>query len=264
MTKNTNTENNTEFDAQSAFAYLSDDGMGGFESLNSDVVAFPFIRVLQSISPQCKRTKPEYVEGAEEGMLFNNINKRLIEPPTDIVVGRFDRYYIEWKPNRGGFVAAHLPEEVEAGLRSGKLIRNEKNRVIDRATGNEYSDTYAYYIVFTDYPEDGVCLLCLSSTQLKEARRWNRLLMSTYLPGTGRRALPYHMRWTVTTPTMSNDQGDWSGFKVDFAGFVTPEQLTLVTEERKALPAPDTSRPDFKALESGSYDDDVVDTSVAY
>lgn len=251
MSKTTkNTE--TEFDPQAAFAYLNDDGMGGFDALNADVVAFPFIRVLQSISPQCKKTKPEYVEGAEEGMLFNNINNRLMTPPVEVVVGRFDRYYIEWKPNRGGFVAAHMPEDIDAGLRNNTLVRNEKNRIVSRHTGNEFSDTFTYYVVFPEFPEDGVCLLCLSSTQLKEARRWNRLLLTTFFPGTQRKALPYHMRWNITTPAMSNDQGDWAGFHVEFAGFVTPEQLQLVSEERRALPAPDATRVDFKALEGGS------------
>lgn len=249
MTKKNMTTAEDAQNIQNAFDYLGDDGLGGFNALNADVVAFPFIRVLQSISPQCKKTKPEYVEGAEEGMLFNNINNRLMETPVEIVVGRFDRYYIEWKPNRGGFVAAHTPEEVEVDLRNGTLIRNEKNRIVSRSTGNEYTDTYTYYIVFPEFPEDGVCLLCLSSTQLKEARRWNRLLLSTYFPGTGRRAMPYHLRWLITTPAMSNDQGDWAGFKVSLDGFVTPEQFQLVTEERQALPAPDVTKVDFKALE---------------
>lgn len=41
------------------YSHLFDDGLGGFESLSADVVAFPFIRILQSLSPQCKRTDPQ-------------------------------------------------------------------------------------------------------------------------------------------------------------------------------------------------------------
>lgn len=231
------------------YSHLFDDGLGGFESLSADVVAFPFIRILQSLSPQCKRTDPNHIPGAEEGMFLNNINNRVIEPPVDVVVGRFDRYFIEWKPNRGGFVQAHAPEIVAQMEATGELHRNEKNKLISR-TGNEFVDTYTYYIVFPYYIEDGICLLCLSSTQLKEARRWNRLLTSTFIPGTGRKALPYFMKWTLTTVPMSNDQGSWAGLHVEFAGFVGKETLQLVTEERKALPTPE-QRLDFTALEAG-------------
>ena len=76
------------------------------------------------------------------------------------------------------------------------------------------------------------------------------MLTSTFIPGTGRKALPYFRKWTLTTVPMSNDQGSWAGLHVEFAGFVGKETLQLVTEERKALPTPE-QRLDFTALEAG-------------
>ena len=241
------------------FSHLVDDGMGGFEAMNAGVVAFPFIRVLQGLSPVCKKNKQEYVEGAEEGMLYNNVNNRLISPPVEVVVGRFDRYYIEWKPERGGFVSAHMPDDVELRLAKNHLRRNASGQIVDPTTNNVFADTYVYYIIFPDFVEDGVCLLSLSSTQLKEARRWNRLLLSTYLPGTNQRAMPYFMRWTITTPPMTNDKGDWAGFKVEFAGFVDKDTLAIVSEERKALPP--STKPDLRALEGGLSDEQAIDVT---
>lgn len=235
------------------YSHLFDDGMGGFEGLTSDVVAFPFIRILQSLSPQCKRTDPNYIAGAGEGMFFNNVNNRIMEPPVEAVVGRFDRYFIEWKPNRGGFVQAHSPEAVAHMEATGEAHRNERGLLITGA-GNELADTYTYYLVFPEYIEDGICLLCLSSTQLKEARRWNRLLTSTFIPGTGKKALPYFMKWSLTTVSMSNEKGSWAGLRVDFAGFVGKQTLQVVTEERKTLPTSE-QRLDFTALEASDSAD---------
>ncbi len=235
MSDNTSTEK--------AFDYLANDGMGGFEQLNTDVISFPFIRVLQSISPQCKKSRPEYIEGATEGMLYNSVNNRLIQPPVDVIVGRFDRSFVEWKKDRGGFVATHSPEAVADMLAKGSISKADNGKLFREDTLSEFVDTFTYYIVFPDYPEDGVCLLCLTSSQLKEARRWNRLMLSTIIPGTSTRALPYHQRWTITTPPMSNDKGDWSGFHVEFAGFVTKAQYQLVSAERQGLP--DASKVDF-------------------
>lgn len=230
-----------------AFSHLTDDGRGGFEAINADVQAFPFIRVLQQLSPQCKKNKPEYIEGAEPGMFYNNVTNITITPPMKVVVGRFDRTFIEWKPDRGGFVAAHVPEDFERRLRAGEFRRNERGQYYDPETDNIFQDTYVYYVLLPEMLEEGICLLSLSSTQLKEARRWNRLLTSTFIPGTGRRALPYHMVWSLTTPEQSNDKGDWFGLKVDFVGFVNPQTLELVTEERKMLPS---AKPDYKLLEA--------------
>lgn len=230
------------------FSHLVGDNLGGFESMNADVIAYPFIRILQQLSPQTNKKKSEYVEGAEAGMLYNNVTNKLYETPVELVVGRFDHYFIEWKPERGGFAGAHLPEEVQAMAQKGVLQRDERNRLYNVHSKNIFADTYVYYVVFPEAMEDGVCLLSLSSTQLKEARRWNRLLLSTFIPGTAQRAQPYFLKWRVTTPEMSNDKGDWCGFKIDFAGFVGPETLQLVHDERKALPA--TTRPDLALIES--------------
>ncbi len=41
----------------------------GMENLNTGS-AMPFIRILQDLSPQIKKTKEEYVQGAESGDLF--------------------------------------------------------------------------------------------------------------------------------------------------------------------------------------------------
>jgi hypothetical protein len=239
--------------------HLQEDGLGGFEQLNADVTAFPFIRVLQDLSPQLKKSKPEYLEDAESGMLYNTVSHRLMEPPVEIVVGKFERAFIQWKPDRGGFVAAHEPDEIERLMKLGRILRNEKGQLYSPENGNLFQENYIYYVVFPDYIEDGVCLLSLTSTQLKEARRWNRLLLNTFIPGTGRRAMPYFLRWNITTPEMKNDKGDWRGLKVEFAGFVGPETLELVTEERKALP---DVKPDLRLLEGGSTVVDVEAESV--
>ena len=116
-------------------------------------------------------------------------------------------------------------------------------------------DTYVYFILLPQHLEDGLMLLSLSSTQLKEARKWNRNLMSMIIPGTNQKAKPYYMRWNLTTPIMQNDQGSWNGLKVDFAGWVTQEQFNRVTEERKALPS--TVKPNLALLE-GVTDEGVV------
>lgn len=230
------------------FGHLFDDGLGGFDGLNAATIALPFIRVLQDMSPQVKPRNAEYVEGAAAGMFYNNVNNDTYESPLRVVVGRFERYYIEWRPNRGGFVGAHSVELVEKMLADGKLILDDDNKITNDA-GNLFQDTYVYFVLMPDFLEDGVCIVSLSSTQLKEARKWNRLLTTTYLPN-GQRALPHFMVWEIATIPMSNDKGEWFGIKVKQDGFVDKTTFEAVNTGRKELPP--SSNIDLRALEDGS------------
>lgn len=243
---------------EDTLSYLFDDGLGGDEQLTAETMSFPFIRVLQALSPQCKVSSPSYLETAQEGMLYNNIADELITPPVDVVVGKFERLFIEWKPRRKGFAGAHSPEIVAKLLDTGKLVRGEKNVIFNPANEHTFSDTYSYYILFPEHLDWGVCLLCLSSTQLKEARRWNRLLTTTTIPGTNVRAKLYHTIWTLRTVPMQNDEGSWAGIRIAFKGFVPKETFELVTSERKALVS--AAPTDYKALEQGEVID-VIEAS---
>lgn len=238
------------------FSFLNDDGLGGYGQLNHDVMSFPFLRVIQDLSPQIKETKPEYIEGARPGMVFNTITNHIWDvnkgEPLRFIVGKFERYFIEWKPNRGGFAGAHDPLEIQRMLDSNRLMIDD-GRIVDPSNGNVYSDTFVYYVLLPDFMEEGVCLLSLSSSQLKVARKFNRNLMSTTIPGTRQRALPHHMIFKLTTPIVKNDKGEWHSVKIDFDEFVNPTIFLDVTEARKELPE---ARPDLRALEGSDGGED--------
>lgn len=243
----------------SAFAHLTDDGLGGFEALNTETISLPFIRLLQDLSPACKRREDTYIEGAEPGLFFNSVSRELYQSPLRVVVGRFDRYFLEWKPNRGGFAGAHEPSLIQKGLITGEFFKNEKYQIVNPKNNHIFSDTYIYYVLLPDHLSAGLCLLSLSNTQLKEGRRWNNLLHTATFPNTNTRAKPYHMVWSLESTLQQNDQGSWFGVSVAFDSWATPEIFSVTQETRKALPS--DMRPDLKAIEgaeaSTGYAEDV-------
>lgn len=242
-------EKNKNKEASQAFEHLlgSDQSAQGYEQLTADVMAFPFIKILQDLSPQCKRSKPEYIEGAEAGVFCNSVNDHLYHGPLKVVVGKFERYFIEWKPNRGGFNGSHDPIAIQRSVDRGELYYNERNALVNEE-GHEFMDTYVYYVILPDQIEEGVCLLSLSKTQLKEAKKLNRNLLSTVIPGTAVKAMPHHMVWSVTSPVMSNDQGEWQGIKFEFSGFVDAPTLQLAESAREEMPS---ERVDLAQLDEG-------------
>ena len=42
-------------------------------SFSADEMQIPFVRALQALSPQLGKKKPEYIEGAEQGDLYNTV-----------------------------------------------------------------------------------------------------------------------------------------------------------------------------------------------
>ena len=49
----------------------------GFEEAGKESFAIPFLKLLQSLSPQCKKNEPEYIKGAEEGDFFNTVTEKV-------------------------------------------------------------------------------------------------------------------------------------------------------------------------------------------
>ena len=237
-----------------------DGDTSGFEDMTADTQSIPFVRLLQDGSPQTKVKKEEYIEGAEEGMLFNTVTNKLYKPPLRFVVGKFEEYYLEWKPNRGGLAGIHDVKAVQARI-GGDLIADDGFKIIDPKSGNEFSDTYVYYVLFPDHVEDGVCIFSLSSSQLKEAKKLNRNLRNTLIPGTKQRALPFFMIWNYNVVDKHNDKGDWVGPKFTLDGFVTQDILTYVEEERRELP---NKNVDLKLIEQDAGASDVDTDNVKY
>lgn len=218
------------------FKQFADD-VEGYADLNKDTMAIPFIRIVQALSAQRKKNNPSYNPEAEEGMIVNSVTNELYDTPLRFVVGKFERLFIEWKPNRGGFVGAHAPESIENNPRYA-LVQNEKGGfdLIDQETRNVLVDTYMYYVLLPDHMEEGVCIIAMSMTQLKIAKRLNRMLMTTVIPGTQQKALPHFMIWNFETAEVTKDQNSWYAPVFTFNSFVTPDQLEYVATERKSLP----------------------------
>lgn len=232
----------------------------GFEDLNLQTMSIPFLRILQDLSPQLKKTKPEYIPGAEAGNICNTVSGTLYDPPLQFVVAKFERYFIEWGESRGKFIAAHTPEVFDQSI-APTLVLNEKNKLISPTTKHTFTDTYMYYVVLPQHLKEGVFILPISSTGIKEAKKLNRNLMHTIIPGTNQRALPYFIIWDLDVVTMSNDQGEWFGPRFVFNTMVTKEQLMVISEERKALPA---KKVDFAQLAAPEKDGDEEGGDVAY
>lgn len=213
-----------------------------------DDVAIPFLRVLQSNSPQVKKQNAKYVVDAEAGMFYNTATNEIYSGDTGLYVVpvMFKRQATLWLPRDsnaqgGGFVAEIPLDFAEALLKN--CHKSEKGKDL---TPPMSADAVAklnagrippgfekgpqecelviaalYYVLIVNPDEPGMFVpvaFPLTSTQLKKSRTWNAMINNARLPnpnGIGAfRPAMYGFVYKLTTRPEQNAKGDWMGVQV--------------------------------------------------
>jgi hypothetical protein len=233
------------------------DAHKGMEQMGADDLALPFIRILGDLSPQVKKSKAEYVEGAEPGMLFNTVSKELYDGSKGIQVVPcyYKREYIEWSDRGegpGAPIAVH-PANTD--------LMNQTNRDAmgkDRLpNGNYLENTASYYVmVLSDDGSAETALITMKSTGLKTSRQWNSMISGIKLQGTSGKFTPpmFSHIYHLTTVEMSNKKGTWSTWSVAKVG---PVQDMGAYEQAKVF-ADSVSKGDVQAKHGGEESEDKV------
>jgi len=240
----------------------------GKENIHGEDLAIPFFALLQSNSPQCKKTEGAYIKGAEEGMVMNTVTRELFAGTEGIFVipCYYERVAIEWKPNRGGLVAIYRGEERDAKVGQANRVTNEEGKSIDRMpNGNELSVTAQHYVLRVK--ADGTWepgLLSMSSTQLKKSRRWNALMSNIQLKtSTGASFNPpsFSHIYKVTSAAESRDKNSWWGWNIETHERVASKDLYEAAKAFYASCSKGETRVSEAAVEkaaaSGAADSDI-------
>lgn len=241
----------TEKEVKQAYDFVdATDTMEGFEDIDSSTMAIPFLVILQKGSPQLNKEKSQYIKGAEVGEWFNTVTKKTYGQSVNIVALKFEHLYIEWLPDRGGFVSYHTPEHA-AQLADDVTFGKWK-----AVNGNDLSEQYSYIILIEGHESDGIMVMSLASSAIKMAKEWNRL-MTSHIMDNGEKAKPYYLVWTITTEYVENDRGDWYTPVIQFYDYVTEKLVMLVREEKKALPSKTIEYTQLEATSEIQLDKDV-------
>jgi len=237
--------------------WMAQDAGAGFEEADKEAYAIPFLTILQSGSPQCKKSDGAYIKGAEEGMIFDTVAQEIIDGDVGIVVipVHYQRRIVEWAPREsgGGFVAEHLPEQAPRGH------RDESGRdVLDN--GNYLVDTRYHYVLYRRADDEAgdwkPALITMSSTQLKKSRRWMTLMQSRRVAG---KPIPmFGATYHLTTVPESNDKGSWFGWAIAPGDLVMDADLYAQAKGfRESLLAGEAKVQHPEPQHADDYDEDV-------
>jgi len=200
----------------------------GSEEVSTSDITLPRIGLIQDLSPQHKQSKPEYIEGAQIGHMFNTITNELFSGPIQFIPVYFRKEYIIWKTRKqgGGFFGAFDSEQ-------------EAVRALPELEGNandyEVVDTHVHYILVLkegstkEKPILEEVVLSLSKSQNKVSRQLNTMVK---LAGGDR----FSRIYTLSTTEEQNKNGDdyWN-YRVSPAGYVSEPMYRKAEETYEAI-----------------------------
>jgi hypothetical protein len=186
----------------------ADAGTGVSTAIEDNVV--PLIYILQALSPQVQRKKEEYVEDAEAGNIWFRGTKQVVpgDEGIPVVPCFFQKVWIEWMPNRGGFVARHDERPDDAVLRTDS--ENPKRKFWVRPNGNIVVETREHVVlVLEGFDAPMPFVIPMSGSGHSSSRNWMGSMNRKLVPGTDLKAPSYGYIYRMKTVFRTNDQGDW-------------------------------------------------------
>lgn len=193
-------------------------------AMGQDDLALPFMRIIQSNSPEVIEGDAKYIEAAKAGMFVSKVDRSVFDGKKgiELISCAHDRRFVEWKPRGDGggrirdFPADHpIQQEIEWRETDGggtkPFIPN----------GNLLVETSYHYVLFrpleSDEPWNFAIIPC-SGTMLKKSKAMNSQIAKEKMvdPRDGKlKPLPRWIRkWTARTVLETKDDNRW--YNIEF------------------------------------------------
>ena len=199
----------------------------GLESVRPEDLAMPMFRLLQSLSPETKKSDSAYVQGASEGQWYDTVGRAVYDSIV-FVPARYVTHFIEWKSRKdgGGLVANHgsdrsILDRCTRDPETGRDITPDGHEIVSTATW--YGIVVSGTIEGREVPLNKQAVITLSGTQQKISRKWVSDAASLKLTAKdGRMFTPplFSMSYKLSSTPTKNEFGSWSLIAFERAGWV--------------------------------------------
>lgn len=199
--------------------WMGDEGRGSEEVTIQDVT-IPRLQMVQDLSPQRKKNQAEYIEGCEEGMLFNSVTNQLYTEPVLFVPVYFRMEWLIWKHrDAGGGLQGVYATQAEAVAAAGEhplagQTTDKGEPVI------EVQDTAQHFGLLLDPnspaedPRATEIVVSMSKSQLKPSRQFNSQIR---IAGGDR----WERYYRFSAVEVDGAKGTYYNWKVEQLGFVS-------------------------------------------
>lgn len=220
--------------APSFLAEHIDEVQGLGNSMNAQDNTTPFLAIIQGLSPQIEENKPEYIEGAKKGMIFNTATKELYDGKVgvDVIAFGFQRVFNEWVPRAagGGFVATYdINDDIRLTAKPREV--DGKKRGLALPNGNDLVETAYTGVLLPNSPMPAI--IGATSTGLKPMRDW--MTMRNNVLVNGKPAPSFARKYRISTVYQENESGNWYNWKVALGDWVTQEEFERAMKFAKLM-----------------------------
>lgn len=205
----------------------------GLEDMTQADRVTPFLGLIQGLSPQVDRTKPQYIAEARTGDLFNTVTREVYTNETGglrVIPVLFQKVWNQWIPRKegGGFLGSYSDKDL-------------KNPIFVPPSSADYDgpadtiETANHFVLAQS--KDGSwqpAVISMKVTQLKASRNWNT---QTTIAASKYKAPIWARIYRITSVSQQNDQGTFFNYKIDDIEFVTKELFLLADSFRKDVQA---------------------------
>lgn len=184
----------------------------GAENVTTDDMIIPRIELIQALSPARKKTDPAYIEGAEEGMLYNNVTRQLFGESVTVVPVYYAKQYLVWKDRKAGGGGSNGFR----GAFSDKMSADNAIAALGEE-GLEAIDTAQHFVLVRVGDEWQEAVISMAKSKMKVSKRWNSLIRMTQTDSFARA-----YKLSAVTETNARNES-YFNFNVNPLGFVTKD-----------------------------------------
>ena len=199
----------------------------GLQNISNDDVTIPRLAIIQSGSPQRKKKDEKYIEGSDEGMIFNTVTNELYKDSLEVIPCGYRKTYVEWVPREkgGGLVAVHdlKPDGSVTDPKTRKTMLGE----------NQIVDTAEHFVLVKSSEGYSPAVLTMTSSNLGVSRKWNTLLKMKRINVKGQtvEAPSFLFKFKLSTVEAENDLGNWHKYKIEELGQIESKEIFKEAEK---------------------------------
>jgi hypothetical protein len=201
-------------------------GQEGLENVGREDIILPRLSVCQGLSPQRQRSKPQFIEGLNDGMMFNTVTKDIYGERVEVLPIIYTKSRIYFKDiKEGGGIICQSTNGIDGGTIAPTCdaCPNSKFQGNNAPICNVFMN-----IVCMLLPSRQLIILSFKSTELKAARGWVTLMKSRNKP-------MYTQVYAIRTVEQSNTKGTFFGRVIDFKRFVSEEEYKFALDRYNEL-----------------------------
>ena len=182
-------------------------------SFDSSEMQIPFVRLVQALSPQINKKKPEYIEGVSQGDAFNTVTKEYWDGEKGLTV-------IPCFQATKGEIQPDSPLLQQAKRNGAKEILPNGNELVK-------SDQH-FCLILAEDGSTQPAIIDMKSTQLKVSRNWKTMIaMQKADHPTKGKVTPavFATKWKLTSVEQTNDRGTFANWSVAKVGLIDSRDL---------------------------------------